>query len=78
MLTNQFALSSIEGIFMIFLNVILFQSTNGVYVNNRQIQPEKGHQLKHCDRFSLGPVLTGYEWRFEERVKNENTTESQM
>ena len=70
MLTNQFALR----IFMYFL----FQSTNGVYVNSRKIQPEKGHQLKHSDKFSLGPEITGYEWRFEERVKNENTSESQM
>ena len=39
---------------------------------------EKGHQLKHRDRFSLGPDATGYEWRFEEWVNNESTTESKI
>ena len=54
------------------------KSTNGVYVNDRKIEPEKGHQLKHRDRFSLGPDATGYEWRFEEWVNNESTTESKI
>ena len=55
-----------------------FQSTNGVYVNQRKIKPETGFQLKNRDRFSLGPDTTGYEWRFEENAKNAVTTESQM
>jgi len=54
------------------------KSTNGIYVNQRKIKPETGFPLKNRDRFSLGPEPTGYEWRFEENMKNAVTSESQI
>ena len=54
---------------------ILFQSKNGVYINQKQIQSENPHALSFGDRISLGPE-NDYEWRFERDVSIEQPSTS--
>ena len=58
----------------------MFQSVNGVYINQKKIPPGTPYALQHQDLLSLGPETT-YEWRIEfkpQKVESDVAETSEM
>lgn len=61
---NKVPFKKVTQLLLLSKNSLTFQSTNGIYVNQRKVPPEIPAKIQHGDRIGLGND-GNYEWKFQ-------------